>query len=171
MADVEMQDASHASAEQIFKAAETGDFLVFQELSRDQLLRTCSLRNDDSRTPLHVAVSFGQEEIVKILCNLPGSSQTIVNVADEEGWTPLHSAVSCGQLSIMEILLQAGADVSAKTTGGRTPLHYAASKGHTKIAEVLVASGANINEKDMHSLDVLHCIGLQVLDISTYVKF
>ncbi|MCO5575128.1 hypothetical protein L7F22_028925 [Adiantum nelumboides] len=94
--------------------------------------------------------------IVRFLCGISDPSHSIVNVGDEEGWTALHSAVSSGHLSIVEILLQAGADVSSVTNGGRTALHYAASKGRLKLAEVLIAHESNVNEKDQFGCTPLH---------------
>ncbi|MCO5597637.1 hypothetical protein L7F22_051718 [Adiantum nelumboides] len=156
MADVQMEEAALPSADQILKAAETGDISLFQNLPPHHLRYACSLRNDDSRTPLHVAASSGQAEIVRFLCGISDPSHSIVNVGDEEGWTALHSAVSSGHLSIVEILLQAGADVSSVTNGGRTALHYAASKGRLKLAEVLIAHESNVNEKDQFGCTPLH---------------
>lgn len=43
----------------------------------------------------------------------------------------------------MQLLLKAGADVHARTRGGRSALHYAASKGHLRVAKVLIEAGTN----------------------------
>lgn len=149
-------EAAMPSAAEIFKAAETGQTELFEGLSPHQLLQLCSLRNEDSRSPLHVAASAGQAQIVKVLCGVSDPSQRFVNIEDEEGWTALHSAVSSGHVSITQILLEAGAFVSAVNHGGRTALHYAASKGWTKLAEILIEHGANVNQKDKFGCTPLH---------------
>ncbi|VFQ92247.1 unnamed protein product [Cuscuta campestris] len=139
----------------LFKAAESGDSELFKSLSEDQLRKALALRNEDDRSLLHVAVSYGHAEVVNVL-SAAESSINGINCGDEEGWVPLHSAASSGNAEILEILLSRGADVNLKNNGGRTALHYAASKGHLKIAEVLVKHGANINAKDKVGCTPLH---------------
>ncbi|KAJ0095905.1 hypothetical protein Patl1_16732 [Pistacia atlantica] len=134
----------------LFKAAETGDSSTFESLSPQHLSKSLSLRNEDSRSLLHVAVSSRRPEVVKILSNIDESAK-VINSADEEGWAPIHSAASIGNTEIVEILLSEGADVNLKNDGGRTALHYAASKGWLKIAELLITRGAKINSKDKAS--------------------
>ncbi|XP_049405747.1 uncharacterized protein LOC125869221 isoform X1 [Solanum stenotomum] len=131
----------------LFKAAESGDSSLFKSLPKEQLFKSLSLRNEDARSLLHVAVSSGHTEVVKILAAADPSVSGI-NSGDEEGWVPLHSAASSGNVEIVEILLSRGADVNRKNDGGRTALHYAASKGRAKIAELLISHGAKINAKD-----------------------
>jgi ankyrin repeat protein len=41
------------------------------------------------------------------------------------GWTPLHLAVADGQAEVVRALVEAGADLTARTERGRTPLHIA----------------------------------------------
>jgi ankyrin repeat protein len=43
----------------------------------------------------------------------------------QSGWTPLHVAVAEGQPEIVDLLVEAGADLTARTDAGRTPLHVA----------------------------------------------
>lgn len=41
------------------------------------------------------------------------------------GWTPLHLAVADGQPDVVRVLVEAGADLAARTEFNRTPLHVA----------------------------------------------
>ncbi|CAK9151109.1 unnamed protein product [Ilex paraguariensis] len=141
--------------EDLFRAAESGEASLFKSLSQDHLLKVLSLRNEDDRSLLHVAVSFGQAQVVEIL-SAADPSVSGVNSTDEEGWSPLHSASSSGNLEIVEILVGRGADVNLKNDGGRTALHYAASKGWLKIAEILLSHGAKVNLKDKVGCTPLH---------------
>ena len=50
-------------AEDLFKAAEAGDASVFKSLCQKQLAEAVSLRNDDARSVLHVAVSSSNSEV------------------------------------------------------------------------------------------------------------
>jgi Ankyrin repeats (many copies) len=50
-------------------------------------------------------------------------------------------AASAGHEGAVQLLLEAGADVNARTKGGRSALHYAASKGHIRVAKILIEAG------------------------------
>jgi hypothetical protein len=43
----------------------------------------------------------------------------------QNGWTPLHVAVAENQPEIVDLLIDAGADLAARTEHARTPLHVA----------------------------------------------
>lgn len=64
-------EIDHKSAEEmkddLFKAAESGDFSVFKSLSEVQLGEASRLRNEDGRSILHVAVSSSKTEVLFIL--------------------------------------------------------------------------------------------------------
>ena len=45
--------------------------------------------------------------------------------SDQGGWTPLHLAVADGQPDVVRVLVDAGADLTARTEFNRTPLHVA----------------------------------------------
>lgn len=50
----------------LFNAAESGDASLFKSLPEEQLLKFLSLRNEDARSLLHVAVSSGQTEVLQL---------------------------------------------------------------------------------------------------------
>uniref|UniRef100_A0A0D6R704 Uncharacterized protein n=1 Tax=Araucaria cunninghamii TaxID=56994 RepID=A0A0D6R704_ARACU len=156
--DVPASTTTNMKDDDLFKAAESGNLEVFQRLAEDQLQlnRARSIRNEDSRSLLHVAAAAGHHQIVCILGAGVDPSVSGVNSSDEEGWTPLHSAVSSGKDNVVEVLLQAGADVSMANKGGRTALHYAASKGRLNIAQILISHGAKVNQKDKFGCTPLH---------------
>ncbi|KAI5678952.1 hypothetical protein M9H77_09902 [Catharanthus roseus] len=140
--------------EDLFRAAENGDVSFFKSLSDEQLHKALSLRNEDHRSLLHVAVSFARPEVVRLL-SASEPSVSGVNSVDDEGWAPLHSAASSGNADIVEILLSRG-DVNLKNKGGRTALHYAASKGWMEVAQILLSHGAKLNLKDKVGCTPLH---------------
>ncbi|RWW29763.1 hypothetical protein BHE74_00012184, partial [Ensete ventricosum] len=113
--------------EVLFRAAEDGDASLFASLSREALDRARSLRNEDGRSLLHVAASFGRSEASPHRCfancvtlivfvdldvvdviSAADPSINGVNGKDEEGWAPIHSAASIGNAEIVEILLSRG---------------------------------------------------------------
>ncbi|TQD87211.1 hypothetical protein C1H46_027246 [Malus baccata] len=142
-------------AEDLFKAAETGDSLAFKSLSVKQLAEAFSLRNEDVRSLLHVAVSSGRSEVVKLLIDADEST-SVINSTDEDGWAPLHSAASIGNSEIVELLLSKGADslishgakVNLKDKVGCTPLHRAASTAKSQLCELLIEEGAEVDAID-----------------------
>ncbi len=51
---------------------------------------------------------------------------------------PIHGAIYTGQLEIVKVLLDAKADISAKTNEGNTVIHCAALSGHVNTLEWLL---------------------------------
>ncbi|CAH1780417.1 unnamed protein product [Owenia fusiformis] len=72
----------------------------------------------------------------------------------------LFVAAHRGNVQMCRKLIEAGADVNAKTALGRTPLHVAAATDSGPIIDLLLEKGANINEVDIN--------GDTALDISNF---
>jgi len=60
------------------------------------------------------------------------------------GWTPLHLAVADGQPDIVRVLVDAGADLTARTDFNRTPLH-AALQLRPELVPLLRELGAQVD--------------------------
>ena len=73
-----------------------------------------------------------------------------VNARAANGWTALIYAVFANQFDNVVSLIEAGADVDARTDDffGKTPLIIAAEKGHFDILERLIAAGAELDAED-----------------------
>ncbi|CAK4033478.1 DASH complex subunit ask1 [Lecanosticta acicola] len=66
----------------------------------------------------------------------------------EGNWyTALVVASIHGHGEAVEILVDAGADVNAKSKTGRTPLCEASIEGHEKIVRILIEAGVDVNAK------------------------
>jgi ankyrin repeat protein len=52
----------------------------------------------------------------------------------QNGWTPLHVAVAENQPEVVDLLIDAGADLSARTEHARTPLHVALEQAPDLVA-------------------------------------
>src|SRR5207247_6043837 len=60
-----------------------------------------------------------------------------------EGWTPLMNAVHKGRFAVVRILVEAGADVNAKSADGVTALMLATGEPQTDIVRALLDAGAD----------------------------
>ncbi|XP_014216933.1 ankyrin repeat domain-containing protein 49 [Copidosoma floridanum] len=83
---------------------------------------------------------------------------SLVKCADSDGYTPLHRACYGNHTKIIEFLLQAGADISAKTQDDWQPLHSACCWNNVECAAILIAQGANVNAKSKGDQTPLHLV-------------
>jgi ankyrin repeat protein len=67
----------------------------------------------------------------------------LARVAGENGKTGLHYAAESDRVEVARVLLDAGADIEAKTTWGATPFDWAATTGSSRVAELLLSRGAS----------------------------
>ncbi|WVZ09854.1 hypothetical protein V8G54_014384 [Vigna mungo] len=118
----------------LFKAAEEGDTATFQALSAETLSKALSLRNEDARSLLHVAASFGHSQI---------------------GSTPLHRAASTGKSDMCELLIEEGAEVDIADRIGQTPLMNAVICHNKEVALLLIRHGADVDVEDKEGYTVL----------------
>ncbi|CCG04809.1 ankyrin repeat domain-containing protein [Blastococcus saxobsidens] len=70
----------------------------------------------------------------------------------EGGWTPLHLAVACDRADVVPVLVEAGADLAARTDGHRTPLHVALEHA-PGLVPMLVELGAVVDAPSAAYLD------------------
>jgi ankyrin repeat protein len=141
----------------------------FEGGSLGRLLLECGAdmngRDEEDRTPLHVACYHGQVYVVEALLDCGAQ----VNAADVRGHTPLHQ-VSLGignydyKSSSMEswdiekhpgrvrrlapLLLEHGADINAQNDVYETPLHLASRLRLHDMARFLLNHGADVNLKN-----------------------
>lgn len=74
-----------------------------------------------------------------------------VNIRDRAvGWTPLHLVACEDHTELARLLIEAGADVNARSNDGWTPLHCAAFDDGADLAELLLDAGAQVNARDKH---------------------
>src|ERR1700733_3678774 len=117
---------AHAAANPtlaIFAAAIFGDAAELETL----LAGNRSLVNavsPDGWLPLHLAAHFGHADAVRALLNRGAK----VNAPSTNAMrnTALHAAAAGRAPAIAKLLLDAGADVNARQSGGWTPLHSVA---------------------------------------------
>ncbi|KAH0489651.1 hypothetical protein TgHK011_010069 [Trichoderma gracile] len=128
---------------------------IIKELSGD-----VNLRDNQSRTPLHLAVEFQSWKAFDVLIRAGAD----VKVKDRVGLTPLHKAVGQmemaetgrTQMDIAERLIERHADVNATDTEGRTALLLAAENGMADVADFLIGHGADVSIATKDKRTALH---------------
>ena len=72
--------------------------------------------------------------------------------------TPLHTATRRRRASAVDILLAHGADIDARTTGGKTAYAHAVRRGFDDVAAVLAERGADteLNEADRFAVAIVN---------------
>ena len=151
-------ERSHADVVQVLIDA-GADFEVKDEEGSSPLLWACysgqvavvkmlvgagadvCVTNNQGDTCLMLAARNGHIETVRTLLCMPEVDMNQYT----GGFTTLHHAVSQKQSGVSKLLIDAGADVEAKSDGmGRTPLHCACEVGERDIAKMLVKAGADV---------------------------
>jgi cytochrome c len=126
--------------------------------------------NDGNATPLYLAVRGGHFAAAKLLIErgadvnavptpllgpalMPAVAQSKIDLIkllldagansnlQRGGETALHIAARSGCLDCVKALVEAGADVNAKTKDGKTPIHLAKLKRQREIADYLMSHG------------------------------
>ena len=72
------------------------------------------------------------------------------------GYTPLHYAARSGHAECAALLIEARAEVDARTSGGAAALHRAAVAGHERICAILLRAGADAMAQDSDGETPLH---------------
>jgi ankyrin repeat protein len=90
-------------------------------------------------TPLMLASTYCSPQLVKTLLDAGANIKAI----DVRGMTPLHFAISSEiqDLAVVRLLIQAGAEVNAKSKAGETALDWAKKFGHSQIIRALEEAG------------------------------
>jgi len=66
------------------------------------------------------------------------------------------AAAHYGHIDICRLLIDKGAQLEAKGSGGRTPLHWAAEQGHIEIVRLLCDRGADVEARSNTERRPLH---------------
>lgn len=87
--------------------------------------------------PLHKAAYNGRADVIRLLANYPGFSETLNAQGPNNGYTPLHDAVWHGHVEAAKALIESGADTELKAFDGQTPLDLAKEYHYQEIIDLL----------------------------------
>ena len=94
--------------------------------------------------PLHDAARDGDVEKVSGLID----EGVAMDTPGDNGETPLILAILGGQPAVVDLLIEKGADIRARNSGGFTALHAAAYVGDVDAAGKLLGNGANVDDQE-----------------------
>ena len=84
-------------------------------------------------------------------------SGSAIGAQGPRGLLPIHgAAASSSHPAVIVKLLDAGADLQAKSDGGGTALHFAGQNPNPAIARTLVHAGAELEARDADEMTALH---------------
>ena len=112
-----------------------------------------SFEETESITPLHIAASFGLDDIAKTLLD---RQDTCVDATTTIGTTALMKASSSGRIGIMHILLENGADPEKQNWYGSS-LHIAAEADQDEAIGALLQRGMDVNMYESSGRRPLDC--------------
>ncbi|KAF4435613.1 ankyrin 1 [Fusarium acutatum] len=111
-------------------------------------------------TPFYLAAYFNQTKVVELLLEHKPDLETRCPEGDftDAGYTPLLCAASCGYNELLRLLLEAGADIEAKTPKGGTPLILAVATNNEESVKILLEYNLNIDARDIWEGSALFCL-------------
>jgi len=138
-ADVNLTSTDNRTA--LMSAAHMGHQDICALLCEDE---TCNMntQNQAGKTALMIAAQESRGDIVHFLLTkigTPGRGRgaDMVNKHTSDGWSALSLAAVCGSVPSVQALMEAHADVNARTRDGWTPLMTAVRKNYADICALL----------------------------------
>jgi uncharacterized protein len=133
---------NHYGVTPLALAAANGDAAIIGQLLKAGADPNRTVRA--AETPLMLAARTERADAVKVLLRAGA------RVDAKETWngqTALMWAAAAGSTPTMQALIDAGADVHARSNAGTTPLLFAVRRGDTAAVRALLAAGADVREK------------------------
>jgi len=118
-----------------------------------------AVHNVDGGAPLHAAAVNGRREALAVLLLWPGTDANVrfartARQSSTRRETAGHIAAAHGRTACLDLLLQAGADLSLVSHGGRTALHEAVRTRNAACSEmILLSSGLSASRTDLSIAD------------------
>ncbi|MGA2869118.1 MAG: ankyrin repeat domain-containing protein, partial [Verrucomicrobiota bacterium] len=137
-------DVNASGSLALFDATEVGNRAMVELLLSHGAQVNAHSFDNESETPLHIAVAHGFQAVVEVLL----ANKADVNAQNRSGKPPLYLAAHGGDPKIVSLLLDQKADVNLADGTGATPLFAAVTEKHPEIVKLLLTAGAQINVQD-----------------------
>jgi ankyrin repeat protein len=137
---------------QLYNAIESGDAWEVMDLIESEVV--IESRNKCRQTPLSRAAELGRKAVVRVLVKFIQRTAAVaqLNTTSSLGMTPLHFAARGGNEGVVQLLVDAGADIDAKTVAGKTALALAEEEGHPKVMDILLKAAEGKVEVDVEQI-------------------
>src|SRR5438093_2402283 len=132
-----------APASPVADAAQRGDNGAVRALLKQAA--DVNAAQPDGMTALHWAATRDDVDLAQMLLYAGANVKAATRI---NAYTPLLLAAKSGNRAVMDPLLNAGADVNARTSNGTTALMFAAASGNTGAVTVLLDHRADVNAKE-----------------------
>jgi len=144
-------------ANPIYKAAALGINSAIRTMLRNGYNE--ELFADQSSSPHHIAAAFGQTKTLQLLIEMGADANKVDETPLKR--TPIQYAANCFRPESVKTLLELGASVSTKCSGGITTLHIAAKQGDLKSIQILLAhpdTRTILDTQDENGTTALHYV-------------
>ena len=99
-------------------------------------------------TVANLEVLAASGDAVKLSKLLKEQPQLVNAKGEKDSWSPLQGAACNGKTECVRLLIEAGANVNARSCNQSTALHCSAEDGYTEIVALLLKAKAEPNLKD-----------------------
>lgn len=132
--------------------------LILSRPRTSETVEALNAKANNGGTPLHVAVTHSQEEMVKLLLLQEGIDR---GVSDNEGNTPILTACARGDIILLQRLLRAGRGVGprelqVRNALGWAALHTASFRGQDVAVRMLLRHQAPVDQRTADGWTALH---------------
>ncbi|KAK7471594.1 hypothetical protein BaRGS_00035757, partial [Batillaria attramentaria] len=111
---------------------------------KEQLPELINERDDDGKSPLDLAASFGRVDICRELLKRGADITTIT----EKGYCPMHHAAAWGRVGVLKVFVEFNANLQQRNVHGERPRETAARYNQTECVDFLDWAEAKVNLSD-----------------------
>ncbi|XP_031428819.2 ankyrin repeat domain-containing protein 49 [Clupea harengus] len=114
------------------------------------------LQDTHTHTPAELMLWAAENNRLATVQRMLTVDSSLIGCRDTDGYTPLHRAAYAGHVGVACALIDAGAELEARTADDWTPLHCACRWDNVGVASCLLRCGASVNSQSRGGLTPLH---------------